>query len=169
MGYLTLKQNPYFSILVKKHSKEFDITNAEFNNKFKEYLCEYTEAHWGVITDYLTERTSDKIESFNKSFEDFRFASSYINTFFLGFLDEEYQVFSKRLESYLNVPKTEYSSSKDYFLNISGQKIIKRDVFDILENDVKLTKDASRILFLANYSEWFVNQFKEAIVHHATE
>lgn len=166
MEFLNFKKNPYFALVVLNHSGSFDIRDQKFKESLISYLTEYVESHWAVITDYLSEKSIDKEELFEKSFEDFKFTSNYLNTFFMGFIDDEFSLFIDKVKEYLAVPETTFYSTKDYYINEAGDKIIRIGPFDLFEQKLKMTPEAARILFLVNYNEWFLDKLKQAYVHH---
>jgi hypothetical protein len=165
MEYLSLKKNPYFALLINKHSKSIDIEDEEFLANFYSYLSEYCSYHWSIISDYFNEPAIIKEEVFKKSFRDFLFASNYLNTFFLGHFKEDLFSEIERLEKYLDTPNISFTSMKDYFIDLSGNKVYRKDPFLILEEDIGI-KQHPKILFLLMYSKEFVSGLKKSYIYH---
>ena len=167
MHNLKFKKNPYFSILVKNHSKELDLKNKKFEDSLVLYLVNYVQTHWSIMADYLMEPQLSKVDNFNKSFSDFEFTKSYLWSCFSGLFSSRYSSEIEKLEKYLNVPKVNYTMMKDYYINDMGDKISRKDPISILEENIKLSKEAAKILFLLSYDKKFIEKLKNAYIFHS--
>lgn len=168
MEYLIVKENPYFSMLVRDHAKSLDINDSNFCEKFNKYLVEYVNFHWAVIADYLNEKKLSKIEDFNKSFQDFQFASEYLSQCFMAHFSKEYFSDIKKMEDYFKVPNVSYTAMKDYFINDMGDKIYRKAPFSIMEDDMGMSKDGARIIFLLSYNKNFIEKMKQSYIYHSS-